>query len=60
LPADAIDFLFEGQFVEARKRQGKEQADTAIQDDKGIEKSALDLRGAARDGGGIGKRPNGR
>jgi len=54
LPADAIDFLFEGQFVETRKRQGKEQADTAIQDDKGVEKSAFDLRGLPATAAGSG------
>ena len=57
--SDAIDFFFEGQFVEARKRQGKEQADTAVQNDKGVEKSAFDLRGVACNGGGIGNAPMG-
>jgi hypothetical protein len=52
--ADAVEFFFDGQFVEAGERQAEEQTDAAVQDREGIVKGALDCSGFPETAAGSG------
>src|SRR6266404_4299478 len=57
--ADAIDFFLDGELVEARKRQAKQQAYPAVKHHEGIAKRAFDLLRRSYYGGRIGNTPMG-
>jgi hypothetical protein len=47
-PSDAMDFLFDGEFVQARKRQTQKQTDSAIKNHERVSERLFDLLGRAR------------
>jgi len=50
---NAVDFLLDREFVEARKRQAQQKADTSVKDIEGITKSTVDLVFRPRDRGRV-------
>ena len=54
-----LDFFLDGELLQGGERQGEEEADSAVEGEKGIAKGALDLFGRALDRCGIGDAPVG-
>lgn len=54
---DPVDFFLDRQFVQARKRQTKQQAYPAVKNHKGIAESPFDLLWRSHYGGRIGNAP---